>query len=76
MRSCAPYSWDPSGKGQEVMYKISSQYVKILKFSFLEGHFLGIVGSGGLDCSQYQILTDPGNSLKNLCTNFWWWSVP
>ena len=25
---------------------------------------------GGLDCGQYQILTDPRNGLKNLCTHF------
>ena len=31
------------------------------------GHFLG---SGGLDCGQYQILTDPHNGLKNLCMQF------
>ena len=32
--------------------------------------FLGGVGDGGLDCVQYQILTDPRNGLKNLCTHF------
>ena len=72
MRSCASCSWDQGhdlwcGKGQEVMYKISSQYVKKYKFSFS-----GVIlwGSGGLDCSQYQILTDPRNGLKNLCMQF------
>ena len=31
------------------------------------GHFLG---GGGLDCGQYQILTDPRNGLKNPNMNF------
>ena len=31
------------------------------------GHFWG---GGGLDCGQYQILTDPRNGLKNLCGHF------
>ena len=30
-------------------------------------HFLG---GGGLDCGQYQILTDPRNGLKNPNMNF------
>ena len=29
-----------------------------------------ILGGGGLDCGQYQILTDPRNGLKNLNMNF------
>ena len=33
-------------------------------------HFGGGVGGGGLDCGQYQILTDPCNGLKNLNMNF------
>ena len=33
----------------------------------LGDHFLG---GGGVDCSQYQILTDPRNGLKNLCAHF------
>ena len=36
------------------------------------GHFFfgGDVGGGGLDCGQYQILTDPRNGLKNPNMNF------
>ena len=34
------------------------------------GHFSGYVGGGGLDCGQYQILTDPRNGLKNPNMNF------
>ena len=50
------------------MYKISSQYIKKKKKRFiLGGHFLG---GGGLDCSQYQILTDSRNGLKSLRTIF------
>ena len=33
-------------------------------------HFGGALGSGGLDCGQYQILTDPRNGLKNPYMNF------
>ena len=47
------------------MYKISSQFQKI-KIFISGGHFLG---GGGLDCGQYQILTDPRNDL-NLCMQF------
>ena len=47
------------------MYTISSQYDKKKKISFLGGHFLGALGGGGLDCGQYQILTDLSNGLKN-----------
>ena len=32
--------------------------------------FGGALGGGGLDCGQYQILTDPGNGLKNPNMNF------
>ena len=34
------------------------------------GHFWEGVGGRGLDCGQYQILTDPCNGLKNLNINF------
>ena len=36
------------------------------------GSFLGgrLGGGGGLDCGQYQILTDPRNGLKNPNMNF------
>ena len=30
----------------------------------------GVLGGGGLDCGQYQILTDPRNGLKNPNMNF------
>ena len=30
----------------------------------------GALGGGGLDCGQYQILTDPRNGLKNPNMNF------
>ena len=30
----------------------------------------GALGGGGLDCVQYQILTDPRNGLKNPNMNF------
>ena len=33
-------------------------------------HFGGALGGGGLDCGQYQILTDPRNGLKNPNINF------
>ena len=33
-------------------------------------HFGGVLGGGGLDCGQYQILTDPHNGLKNPNMNF------
>ena len=42
-------------------------------FHFGESFFLGgggALGTGGLDCSQYQILTDPRNGLKNPNMNF------
>ena len=41
-----------------------------IKIFFLGGHFWGALGGGGLDCGQYQILTDPCNGLKNLCMEF------
>ena len=50
------------------MYKISNQYVKKYKFSFWGAIFF--LGGGGLDCGQYQILTDPRNGLKNPNMNF------
>ena len=34
------------------------------------GSFWGELGGGGLDCGQYQILTDPCNGLKNSNMNF------
>ena len=33
-------------------------------------HFGGALGGGGLDCGQYQILTDLRNGLKNPNMNF------
>ena len=43
---------------------------KKIKKSILWVIFWGTMGSGGLDCGQYQILTDPRNSLKNPNMNF------
>ena len=37
------------------------------KIFYYGGSFFG---GGGLDCGQYQILTDPRNSLKNPNMNF------
>ena len=37
----------------------------MIKFSFWGG-----VGGEGLDCSQYQIFTEPRNGLKNPNMNF------
>ena len=51
------------------MHKILSQYVKKKNF-ILRGHFLRGVRDGGLDCGQYQILTNPCNDLKNMCMQF------
>ena len=48
-------------------FKLIYQKIEIF---ILRGHFLGGVEGGGLDCGQYQILTDPCNGLKNLCTIF------
>ena len=48
-------------------FKSISQKIKIF---LLGGHFWGGVGGSGLDCGQYQILTDPCNDLKNLCMQF------
>ena len=57
---------------REVIYKISSQYVKKRKKKWGGVFFIwgAGVGGGGLDCGQYQILTDPRNGLKNLCRHF------
>ena len=45
-----------------------------IKFFILRGHFFlgggGALGGGGLDCGQYQILTDPRNVLKNSNMHF------
>ena len=50
------------GYGQN--FKSIRQKIKIF---ILGGHFLG---GGGLDCGQYQILTEPCNGLKNPNMNF------
>ena len=47
-----------------------SIHKKTKNFHFGGVNFFGGVGGGGLDCGQYQILTDPLNGLKNLFTNF------
>ena len=41
-----------------------------IKFFILGVIFGGALGGGGLDCGQYQILTDPRNGLKNPNMNF------
>ena len=33
-------------------------------------HFVGALGGRGLDCGQYQVLTDPRNGLKKPNMNF------
>ena len=43
---------------------------KNLNFHFGGSFFWGGIGGGGLDCGQYQILTDPPNGLKNPNMNF------
>ena len=60
MRSCAPCNWDPChdlwcGKGQEVMYKISSQYDKKYKNSFWGVIFGRALGGGGGDWTAVNI---------------------
>ena len=54
------------------MYKIQVYMSKNNFFLFWGSFFGGALGGGGevLDCSQYQILTDPRNGLKNLCVHF------
>ena len=47
-------------------FKSIRQKIKI----FILGVVLGGVGGRGLDCGQYQILTDPRNGLKNPNMNF------
>ena len=39
-------------------------------FNFVGSFLGGVGGGGGLDCGQYQILTDPRNGLKNPNMNF------
>ena len=41
-----------------------------IKKIILCGHFWGALGGGGVDCGQYQILTDPRSGLKNPNMNF------
>ena len=41
-----------------------------IHFFILVVIFGGALGGGGLDCCQYQILTDPRNGLKNPNINF------
>ena len=46
-----------------------------IEIFFLGGHFFfwgggWALGGGGLDCGQYQILTDPRNGLKKPTMNF------
>ena len=48
-------------------FKSTRQKIKIFIFG---GVIMGALGGGGLDCSQYQILTEPRNGLKNPNMNF------
>ena len=48
-------------------FKSICQKIKIFILGVIFG---GTLGGGGLDCGQYQILTDPRNGLKNLCGHF------
>ena len=50
-----------------MMRQGSGRYVQNF---ILRGHFWEALGGGGLDCGQYQILTDPRNGLKNPDMNF------
>ena len=45
-------------------FKSIRQKIKIFIFGVI------FLGGGGLDCGQYQILTDPRNGLKNPNMNF------
>ena len=45
------------------------------KFQVNKNFHFGVIfrvalGGVGMDCGQYQILTDPHNGLKNLCAHF------
>ena len=53
--------------GRVQNFKSIRQKIKIFILGVIFG---GALGSGGLDCGQYQILTDPRNGLKNLCGHF------
>ena len=48
-------------------FKSIHQKIKIFILGVI---FWGALGGGGLDCSQYQILTDPRSGLKNPNMNF------
>ena len=48
-------------------FKSIRQKINIFIFG---GHFWGALAGGGLDCGQYQILTDLCNGLKNPNMNF------
>ena len=58
-----------AARGRRLCTKFQVNTSKNKKFHF-GGSFLGGVGGGGLDCGQYQILTDPRNGLKNPYMNF------
>ena len=47
------------------------QNFKSIRQKIIFFYFRGsVLGGGGLDCGQYQILTDPRNGLKNPNMNF------
>ena len=48
-------------------FKSIHQKIKIFILGVIFG---GALGGGRLDCGQYQVLTDPRNSLKNPNMNF------
>ena len=52
-----------------MMWQWSGGYVQNFK-SIRQKIKIFILGGGGLDCGQYQILTDPRNALKNPNMNF------
>ena len=52
-----------------MMWQESGGYVQNFK-SIRQKIKIFILGGGGLDCGQYQILTDPHNGLNNLRAHF------
>ena len=53
-----------AGRGRRLCTKFQVTTSKNKHFNF-GVIFGGELGGGGLDCGQYQILTDPRNGLKN-----------
>ena len=61
---------DRQNSNPSVPYDTFACFAGLIKISILGVIFLVGLGGGGLDCGQYQILTDPRNGLKNLCMQF------